>query len=125
MPPSSRAELGRPPGLATVLVGDDPASHVYVRNKRKQTEEAGMRSIHHELAAETSPDELLDLVGELNADDAVDGILVQLPLPAQHRPGRGHRGASTQPRTSTASPRPAPASSPRAGPAWCRAPRRG
>jgi methylenetetrahydrofolate dehydrogenase (NADP+) / methenyltetrahydrofolate cyclohydrolase len=78
------AELGRAPGLATVLVGDDPASHVYVRNKRKQTEEAGMRSIHHELAAETSPDELLDLVDELNADDTVDGILVQLPLPAQH-----------------------------------------
>jgi methylenetetrahydrofolate dehydrogenase (NADP+) / methenyltetrahydrofolate cyclohydrolase len=78
------AELGRAPGLATVLVGDDPASHVYVRNKRKQTEEAGMRSIHHELAAETSPDELLNLVDELNADDTVDGILVQLPLPAQH-----------------------------------------
>jgi methylenetetrahydrofolate dehydrogenase (NADP+) / methenyltetrahydrofolate cyclohydrolase len=78
------AELGRAPGLATVLVGDDPASHVYVRNKRKQTEEAGMRSIHHELAAETSPGELLDLVDELNADDTVDGILVQLPLPAQH-----------------------------------------
>jgi methylenetetrahydrofolate dehydrogenase (NADP+)/methenyltetrahydrofolate cyclohydrolase len=78
------AELGRAPGLATVLVGDDPASHVYVRNKRKQTEEAGMRSVHHELAAETSPDELLDLVDELNADDTVDGILVQLPLPAQH-----------------------------------------
>jgi methylenetetrahydrofolate dehydrogenase (NADP+)/methenyltetrahydrofolate cyclohydrolase len=77
------AELGRAPGLATVLVGDDPASHVYVRNKRKQTEEAGMRSVHHELAAETSPDELLDLVDELNADDTVDGILVQLPLPAQ------------------------------------------
>jgi methylenetetrahydrofolate dehydrogenase (NADP+)/methenyltetrahydrofolate cyclohydrolase len=57
---------------------------VYVRNKRKQTEEAGMRSVHHELAAETSPDELLDLVDELNADDTVDGILVQLPLPAQH-----------------------------------------
>jgi methylenetetrahydrofolate dehydrogenase (NADP+)/methenyltetrahydrofolate cyclohydrolase len=76
--------LGRPPGLATVLVGDDPASHVYVRNKRKQTEEAGMRSIHHELAADSEPAELLDLVDGLNADEAVDGILVQLPLPDQH-----------------------------------------
>jgi methylenetetrahydrofolate dehydrogenase (NADP+) / methenyltetrahydrofolate cyclohydrolase len=74
-------ELGRQPGLATVLVGEDPASHVYVRNKRKGTEEAGMRSIHHELPAETSQTELLALVGDLNADDDVDGILVQLPLP--------------------------------------------
>ncbi len=75
---------GRPTGLATVLVGDDPASHVYVRNKRRQTEEAGMRSIHHELPESCAPGELLALVEELNADDAVDGILVQLPLPPQH-----------------------------------------
>jgi methylenetetrahydrofolate dehydrogenase (NADP+)/methenyltetrahydrofolate cyclohydrolase len=73
--------LGRKPGLATVLVGEDPASHVYVRNKRKGTEEAGMRSIHHELPAETSQEDLLELVGALNADAEVDGILVQLPLP--------------------------------------------
>ena len=73
--------LGRKPGLATVLVGDDPASHVYVRNKRTGTEEAGMRSIHHELPAETSQEELLALVAKLNGDETVDGILVQLPLP--------------------------------------------
>jgi methylenetetrahydrofolate dehydrogenase (NADP+) / methenyltetrahydrofolate cyclohydrolase len=75
---------GRPPGLATVLVGDDPASHVYVGSKRKQTEEAGMRSIHHELDASAPPERLLELVDELGADDAVDGILVQLPLPDHH-----------------------------------------
>ncbi|HYX78461.1 MAG TPA: bifunctional methylenetetrahydrofolate dehydrogenase/methenyltetrahydrofolate cyclohydrolase FolD [Solirubrobacterales bacterium] len=74
---------GRVPGLATVLVGDDPASHVYVSNKRKLTEEVGMRSVHHGLDASTSQDELLDLIGELNGDDDVDGILVQLPLPEQ------------------------------------------
>ena len=77
------AHGGRVPGLATVLVGDDPASHVYVGNKRKQTEEVGMRSIHHGLDASTSQDELLALVAELDADDHVDGILVQLPLPEQ------------------------------------------
>ncbi len=74
---------GRVPGLATVLVGDDPASSVYVVNKRKQTEEVGMRSIHHGLDAATSEGELLALIGELNDDDDVDGILVQLPLPEQ------------------------------------------
>jgi methylenetetrahydrofolate dehydrogenase (NADP+)/methenyltetrahydrofolate cyclohydrolase len=72
---------GRVPGLATVLVGEDPASQVYVGNKRKQTEEVGMRSIHHGLDASTPQDELLELIAELNADDGVDGILVQLPLP--------------------------------------------
>ena len=77
------AHDGHVPGLATVLVGDDPASHVYVGNKRKLTEEVGMRSIHHGLAAETETAELLELVGKLNADDDVDGILVQLPLPDQ------------------------------------------
>jgi methylenetetrahydrofolate dehydrogenase (NADP+)/methenyltetrahydrofolate cyclohydrolase len=76
------AHDGRVPGLATVLVGEDPASQIYVANKRRQTEEVGMRSIHHELDAETLQDELLDLVSALNADDEVDGILVQLPLPA-------------------------------------------
>jgi methylenetetrahydrofolate dehydrogenase (NADP+)/methenyltetrahydrofolate cyclohydrolase len=77
------ASGGRTPGLATVLVGDDPASHVYVGNKRKQTEEVGMRSVHHGLEASASQEELLLLIDELNADDAVDGILVQLPLPGQ------------------------------------------
>jgi len=72
---------GRVPGLATVLVGEDPASQVYVSNKRRQSEEVGMRSIHHGLGDSTSQGELLDLVRALNEDDAVDGILVQLPLP--------------------------------------------
>ena len=75
------ANEDRVPGLATVLVGDDPASHTYVRNKRKSTEEVGMRSIHHGLDASTPERELLELVGALNGDGDVDGILVQLPLP--------------------------------------------
>lgn len=75
--------LGRPPGLATVLVGDDPASHVYVRNKRRACEEAGMHSVHRELPGEASTEELLKVVAELNADQEVDGILVQLPLPPE------------------------------------------
>ena len=77
------AHDGDVPGLATVLVGDDPASHVYVANKRRQTEEAGMRSIHEELGPDTPQDELLDLIDSLNSDETVDGILVQLPLPDQ------------------------------------------
>jgi methylenetetrahydrofolate dehydrogenase (NADP+)/methenyltetrahydrofolate cyclohydrolase len=64
-----------------VLVGDDPASHVYVRSKGKAAEAAGLRSLNHLLPAQTSADTLLDLVRRLNADPAVDGILVQLPLP--------------------------------------------
>lgn len=75
------AELGFVPGLATVLVGDDPASHTYVRGKRRDAEQVGMRSIHHELESSVSQRELASLVAELNADDDVDGILVQLPLP--------------------------------------------
>ena len=74
---------GVTPGLAVVLVGEDPASQVYVRNKHRQTLEAGMNSFEHRLPADSSQQTLLDLVAELNADDAVDGILVQLPLPAQ------------------------------------------
>jgi len=74
---------GRPPGLAVVLVGNDPASQVYVGSKVKQTEEVGMRSIEHRLAADTGEATLLALVDQLNADPEVDGILVQLPLPAQ------------------------------------------
>ncbi len=73
--------LGRPPGLATVLVGEDPASHVYVRNKREACEKAGMRSFHHELPDSASEEEIVALVEELNAEDEVDGILVQVPLP--------------------------------------------
>lgn len=69
------------PGLAVVLVGENPASQVYVRNKARQTAEAGMASFEHVLPAETSELELLALVERLNSDDAVDGILVQLPLP--------------------------------------------
>jgi methylenetetrahydrofolate dehydrogenase (NADP+) / methenyltetrahydrofolate cyclohydrolase len=76
-------EAGRVPGLATVLVGDDPASEVYVGMKRRSCEEVGMRSIHHEPESSIREQELLELVRELNEDDEVDGILVQLPLPAQ------------------------------------------
>ena len=75
------ADRGITPGLAVVLVGDDPASQVYVRAKIKQTAQAGMRSFEHRLPASTSQQELLDLVAALNADEDVDGILVQLPLP--------------------------------------------
>ncbi|HMK78269.1 MAG TPA: bifunctional methylenetetrahydrofolate dehydrogenase/methenyltetrahydrofolate cyclohydrolase FolD [Xanthobacteraceae bacterium] len=71
------------PGLAVVLVGDNPASAVYVRQKGKQTVEAGMRSFDHRLPETVSEGELLALVGSLNADPAVHGILVQLPLPKQ------------------------------------------
>ena len=74
---------GRAPGLATVLVGEDPASAVYVRSKNRSTAEAGMASFAHNLPETTSEDELLQLVIDLNADPRVDGILVQLPLPKQ------------------------------------------
>jgi methylenetetrahydrofolate dehydrogenase (NADP+)/methenyltetrahydrofolate cyclohydrolase len=83
------AEVGRleaahslQPGLAVVLVGEDPASQIYVRNKGRQTVAAGMRSFEHKLPVSCSERELLALVEELNADDSVHGILVQLPLPA-------------------------------------------
>ena len=74
-------EHGITPGLAVVLVGEDPASEVYVRNKGKQTLEAGMNSFEHKLAADTSEADLLALIDQLNTDPAVHGILVQLPLP--------------------------------------------
>jgi methylenetetrahydrofolate dehydrogenase (NADP+)/methenyltetrahydrofolate cyclohydrolase len=74
---------GGPVCLATILVGDDPASHVYVGSKHKASHEAGIESRDHRFPAETTESEILDLVAELNADDAVDGILVQLPLPGQ------------------------------------------
>ena len=74
-------KLGRSPGLATVLVGEDPASQVYVRGKRRDAEEVGMVSVHHHLPSSISQKELEDLIDSLNKDAAVDGILVQLPLP--------------------------------------------
>jgi len=77
---------GRSPMLVTVIVGDDPASEMYVRMKHKACEEAGMRSAHHGLAAETSEAELLELVRALGRDVDVDGILVQLPVPDQIDP---------------------------------------
>ena len=80
------AALPTPPGLATVLVGDDPASAIYVRNKRKMCESLGMRDLHRHLPATTQQAELVQLVRELSADDAVTGILVQLPLPEQIDP---------------------------------------
>ncbi|MBB4838276.1 methylenetetrahydrofolate dehydrogenase (NADP+)/methenyltetrahydrofolate cyclohydrolase [Sphingomonas kyeonggiensis] len=79
--PAFQAAAGRVPGLAVVLVGEDPASAVYVRSKGKQTRECGMESFEHKLPAETTQEALIALVDQLNADPAVDGILVQLPLP--------------------------------------------
>ena len=79
--PDFRAKAGREPGLAVVLVGDDPASRVYVANKAKQTVEIGMASFEHRLPADVTQADLIALVETLNADDMVDGILVQLPLP--------------------------------------------
>lgn len=79
---SFEAAAGRKAGLAVVLVGEDPASQVYVRNKGKQTLAAGMNSFEHKLPADTAEADLLALVERLNSDPAVDGILVQLPLPS-------------------------------------------
>jgi methylenetetrahydrofolate dehydrogenase (NADP+)/methenyltetrahydrofolate cyclohydrolase len=76
------AELGHV-GLATILVGDDPASKIYIKLKHKAADEVGIRAIDKRLPADTSEQELIELVGELNGDDSVDGILVQTPLPAQ------------------------------------------
>ncbi|MFA9399534.1 MAG: bifunctional 5,10-methylenetetrahydrofolate dehydrogenase/5,10-methenyltetrahydrofolate cyclohydrolase [Acidobacteriota bacterium] len=77
---------GDVPTLATVLVGEDPASEIYVANKHRACEEAGMRSVHHGLPADTPQEELLGLIGDLSSDDAVHGILVQLPVPDQIDP---------------------------------------
>lgn len=74
-------EKGITPGLAVVLVGEDPASQVYVRNKGKQSVEVGFKSVEHKLDASTSQEELLKLIDELNNDDTIHGILVQLPVP--------------------------------------------
>jgi len=80
------AQFGRVPTLATVIVGDDPASEIYVANKHRACGEAGMGSVHHGLPGETSEAELLDLVRSLGSDDEVDAILVQLPVPEQIDP---------------------------------------
>ena len=76
----------REPGLAVVLVGSDPASEVYVRNKRKACEEVGFKSVYYGKPADTGQQELLALIDELNADESIDGILVQLPLPGHIDP---------------------------------------
>ncbi len=81
--PEFERRAGRAPGLATVLVGEDPASGVYIRSKNRATAETGMVSFAHNLPDTTSEDDLLQQVIDLNADERVDGILVQLPLPAQ------------------------------------------
>ena len=80
---NKRLEAGlRKPGLAVILVGSDPASEVYVRNKRKGCEDAGIESLAYDLPDDTTEQKLLDLIDALNTNDAVDGILVQLPLPS-------------------------------------------
>lgn len=76
-----KKSTGRPPGLAVILVGDDPASHVYVANKIKACQETGIRSIEHKLPGATTATHLKEVIDELNADPLVDGILMQLPLP--------------------------------------------
>jgi methylenetetrahydrofolate dehydrogenase (NADP+)/methenyltetrahydrofolate cyclohydrolase len=82
------AESGRTPHLVTVLVGEDPASQIYIRGKHKASAEAGIRSAHHDLLAATRQEDLEDLVTALGADEDVDGILVQLPLPDHLDPDR-------------------------------------
>ncbi len=82
------SEYGRTPVLVTVIVGEDPASEVYVSGKHRACEEVGMRSLHHGLPAATTEEELLELVAELNLDQDVDGILVQLPVPDHIDPDR-------------------------------------
>jgi methylenetetrahydrofolate dehydrogenase (NADP+)/methenyltetrahydrofolate cyclohydrolase len=83
-----KREAGVIPGLAAVLVGDDPASHSYVGTKARQTVEAGMRSFVHRLPASLPERALLELIGDLNRNDEIHGILVQLPLPSQIDPGK-------------------------------------
>ena len=81
-----RAEGGARPGLATVLVGDDPASHLYVRRKREACEQVGIASFHHELPADVAREQLAELLDALNGDERVHGVLLQLPLPPQLDP---------------------------------------
>jgi methylenetetrahydrofolate dehydrogenase (NADP+)/methenyltetrahydrofolate cyclohydrolase len=79
---SVRTQQGlRPPGLAVILVGDDPASHIYVRNKRRACEETGIQSVYHPLPASTTEKKIIELIQQLNAASIIDGILLQLPLP--------------------------------------------
>jgi len=82
------ARYGRPPGLAVVQVGEDPASRVYVRNKRAMSAKLGIASLAHDLPEQTSEDDLLKLIGRLNANPAVDSILVQMPLPRHMNPDK-------------------------------------
>src|SRR5215472_9813202 len=82
------AAHGITPGLAAVIVGDDPASHIYVRNKARACTGAGLASFEHRLPAEATENEVTALVERLNSDEQVDGILVQLPLPAAIDPQR-------------------------------------
>src|SRR5271168_2191453 len=84
----------RPPGLAAVLVGEDPASQTYVRNKHKACQDAGLASTVHTLPVATTQAQLLDLISRLNEDPAVHGILVQLPLPKQIEEGAVIRAVS-------------------------------
>ncbi len=83
-----QARHGRPPGLAVILVGEDPASKIYVHNKKIACEDVGIASISHTLPANTTQEHLLGLIGDLNRDPHIDGILVQLPLPAHIDPRR-------------------------------------
>ena len=87
-----RERHGVVPGLAAVLVGDDPASEVYVRSKARACREAGIASFEHRIPADCAMPALLELIASLNADDRVDGILVQLPLP----PGSTRAGLSAR-----------------------------
>ena len=82
------ADKGVVPGLAVVIVGEDPASQIYVSSKSKMAKECGFHSVQHTLAADTPEDALLDLIGKLNADPAIHGILVQLPLPGHIEEGK-------------------------------------
>src|ERR1700704_4197447 len=83
-----RERFGSSPGPAPVLVGDDPASKIYVGGKHRASEEVGIRSIAHDLPADTSEQDLIELVEALNADEAVNGFIVQLPLPDHIDPAR-------------------------------------
>ncbi len=78
--------FGRPPGLGVILVGDDPASQIYVRNKARACEDTGIKSFEYRLSSDTSENELLELILKLNQQENIDGILVQLPVPKQIRP---------------------------------------